>query len=224
MTIEKTNSTSIQDSDASLVSAAKREQQSAFEALVKRHETSVFRVVFRITRDKEDAKDVVQQSFHKAFTHLRTFEGKSSFYSWLTRIAINEALMHLRKNRKWRAVSLDDMSSEHHETSGTVEILDSAANPEDQYVQGERKRILSSAMKRLPSSMRNAVRLQLEDKTIVEIAEILGVGAPTVKARLFRARGKLHDVLKTHFKPGSLGARLRFRRPTSDVLEAAARI
>ena len=223
MTIEKTNSTSIQDSDASLVSAAKREQQSAFEALVKRHETSVFRVVFRITRDKEDAKDVVQQSFHKAFTHLRSFEGKSSFYSWLTRIAINEALMHLRKNRKWRAVSLDDVRSE-HETGGAVEILDSAANPEDQYVQGERKRILSSAMKRLPSSMRNAVRLQLEDKTIVEIAEILGVGAPTVKARLFRARGKLHDVLKTHFKPGSLGARLRFRRPTSDVLEAAARI
>jgi len=219
MVIEITNRTSIRDSDARLVSAAKQANGLAFETLVKRHEAKIFRIVFRITRNKEDAKDVVQQTLHKAFTHLKTFEGKSSFSTWLKRIAINQALMLMRKNRRSRAVPLDDMKFAEEKTI-PLEVLDSAANPEDQYVQEERDRMLSLAVNRLPSGTRAALRLRLEDRTIGEIAEILGVPSPTVKARLFRARGKLHELLKTYFKPGSASHRPQFQDATRDVIEA----
>jgi RNA polymerase sigma-70 factor, ECF subfamily len=223
MAIENTNRTSIRNSDASLVSAAQQANGFAFETLVKRYEAKIFRIVFRITRNKEDAKDVVQQTLHKAFTHLQTFEGESSFCTWLTRIAINEALMLMRRNRSLRAVPLDEMRSK-DETAIPLEVPDSAANPEEQYVQEERDRVLFLAVNRLPSGLRAALRLRLEDRTIGEIAEILGVGSPTVKARLFRARGKLHDLLKTYFKPDSANHRPQFRHPTRDVIEAAIRI
>ncbi|HEY1483154.1 MAG TPA: sigma-70 family RNA polymerase sigma factor [Candidatus Acidoferrum sp.] len=223
MAIENTNRTSVQDSDATLVSAAKQANGFAFETLVKRHEAKIFRIVFRITRDKEDAKDVVQQTLHKAFTHLKTFEGESSFSTWLTRIAINQALMLLRKNRRSRAVSLDEVRFV-VEKAIPLEVLDSAANPEDKYVQEERGRMLSVAVNRLPPGMRVALRLRLEDRTIGEIAEILGVPSPTVKARLFRARGKLNDLLKIYFKRDSASYRPQFRRATRDVIDAAVRI
>jgi RNA polymerase sigma-70 factor, ECF subfamily len=221
MAIENTNRTSIRDSDARLVNAAKQANGFAFETLVKRHEAKIFRIVFRITRNKEDAKDVVQQTLHKAFTHLQTFEGGSSFSTWLTRIAINQALMLMRKNRRLRAVPLDEMRFL-DEKAIPLDVLDSAANPEDQYVREERDRMLCLAVNRLPSGTRAALRLRLEDRTIGEIAEILGVPSPTVKARLFRARGKLHDLLKTYFKPDSASHRPQFRHATREVIEAAA--
>lgn len=223
MAIGNTNSTSIRDSDAILVSAAKQANGFAFETLVKRHEAKIFRIVFRITRNKEDAQDVVQQTLHKAFTHLQTFEGESFFSTWLTRIAINQAFMLMRKNRRLRAVPLDEMRFV-DEKAIPLEVLDPAANPEDQYVQEERDRMLSLAVNRLPFGMRAALCLQLEDRTIGEIAEILGVPSPTVKARLFRAREKLHDLLKTYFKPDSASHRPQFRHATRDAIEAAVRI
>src|SRR5215475_13716897 len=85
--------------DLKLVAATKNRESQAFELLVKRHEAKMFAVAFRITRNREDAQDVVQQSFWKAFVHLDAFQGKSSFSTWLTRIVINEAFMYLRKKR-----------------------------------------------------------------------------------------------------------------------------
>jgi RNA polymerase sigma-70 factor (ECF subfamily) len=197
MTHESRNTDFLQASDATLVGAAKQGNSAAFDILAKRHEAKIFRVILRITRNREDAQDAMQQSLHKAFTRLETFEEVSTFSTWLTRIAINEALMLIRKNRGMTSVSLDDASF----TRGILaqEIPDSAANPEEKYAQEEREQLLTSAMKQLPTRTQTALRLQLEDHTLGEIAEILDVRVSAVKARLFRARGILHELLKANF-------------------------
>ena len=101
----------VAEEDASLVAAAKARDTRAFELLVKRHERRIFSMAHRITRNREDAEDVVQQSFHKAFIHLKRFEGKSLFHTWLARIAINEALMLLRRNRGLQEVPIKESST-----------------------------------------------------------------------------------------------------------------
>ena len=197
-THQSRNTACIQASDTTLVDAAKHGNSAAFDILATRHEAKIFRALLRITRNREDAQDAMQQSLHKAFTRLETFEGESSFYTWLTRIAINEALMLKRKNRGTTTVSLDDANFKGVITLAQ-EIPESAANPEEKYAQAERGQILTHAMKQLPSETQTALRLQLEDHTLGEIAEILGVRVSAVKARLFRARGRLHDLLKANF-------------------------
>jgi RNA polymerase sigma-70 factor, ECF subfamily len=179
--------------DWTLLAAAKEGDGPAFECLMSRYQARVFAVAFRITRNREDAQDIVQQSFHKAFVHLDTFQGKASFSTWLTRIAINEALMCLRRKRALSEISLEDMKSE-PETFPT-EIPDKGKSPAEIYEQNERQRILSRAINRLSLESRTAVLLRLEERSIEEAAEILGVGSGTLKARLFRARERLRALL-----------------------------
>jgi RNA polymerase sigma-70 factor (ECF subfamily) len=183
-----------EESDSILVAATKNGESQAFEFLVKRHEAKTFSVAFRITRNREDAQDVVQQSFHKAFMHLDRFQGKSSFSTWLTRIVINEGLMCLRRNRSRKEISLDDVKSEPEELF-PVEIPDRGENPAEIYEHLEDERILCEAMSQLSAEFRTVVCLQLEERTIRETAEILGLGIGTLKARLFRARQKLRVLL-----------------------------
>src|ERR1700745_505353 len=95
--------------ERTLVVAARNGDEQAFEALFKRYQRKTFAVVLRYTRVVEDAEDIVQESFFKAFVHLCQFQGESSFSTWLTRIAINESLMFLRRIRAGREVSLDDI-------------------------------------------------------------------------------------------------------------------
>jgi RNA polymerase sigma-70 factor (ECF subfamily) len=161
---------------------------------VKRYEARTFSVAFRITRNREDAQDVVQQSFCKAFVHLDSFQEKSSFSTWLTRIVINEGLMCLRRNRSRKEISLDDEKSEPEELF-PVEIVDRGKNPAEIYEQRENEHILCEAMNQLKAEFRTAVRLQLEGRTVSETAEILGLGIGTLKARLFRGRQKLRVLL-----------------------------
>src|SRR5580704_18618909 len=115
--------------DMTLVAAAKNENRQAFEVLVERHARRVFSAARRMTRTREDADDVVQQSFQKAFTHLRQFEGKSAFSTWLTRITITEALMFLRRSRRFREVLIDDLNR-NEETTTVLEVPDSSPDPE----------------------------------------------------------------------------------------------
>ena len=183
-----------EESDSTLVAATKNGESQAFEFLVKRHEAKTFSVAFRITRNREDAQDVVQQSFHKAFMHLDRFQEKSSFSTWLTRIVINEGLMCLRRTRARREVSLGDVESESEELF-LPEIPDRGANPAEIYEQLENERILCEAMNQLSEEFRTVVSLRLEDRTVNETAEILGLGIGTLKARLFRARQKLRVLL-----------------------------
>jgi len=143
--------------DMTLVAAAKKKDPEAFEfwSNVTREESSSQRG--RVAHTREDAEDVVQQSLQKAFVHLDQFEGKSSFSTWLTRIAINEALILLRKSRGLREVLIND-SNEGEETSFVLEIPDSGPSPEDNYSQRERQRILFSALNELPHGMRRAIQ------------------------------------------------------------------
>jgi RNA polymerase sigma-70 factor, ECF subfamily len=181
--------------DSTLVAATKNGESQAFEFLVRRHEAKAFSRAFRITRNREDAQDVVQESFHKAFMHLDSFQAKSSFSTWLTRIVINEGFMCLRRNRTRREISLDGVKSESADLF-PPEIPDRRENPAETYEQLETEYILCEAINQLHPKLRTVVCLKLQERTVREIAEILGPGIGTLKARLFRARQKLRVLLK----------------------------
>jgi len=185
-----------QDDEATLVLAAKSGDGQAFEILIERHRQRILAVARRLTRIREDAEDIVQQSFQKAFVHLHKFEGRSSFSTWLTRIAINEALMLLRRGRGLREVSIDDLSG-NEETALGLEMPDSRAGPESAFLQGERNRILSAAMNKLRPGIRKAIELrELGELSIEEAAQVMGLSVAAVKGRVFHGRRKLHQVLK----------------------------
>jgi len=131
--------------DEELVAAAKSGDELAFETIVKRHRQRIFALALRYTRSREDAEDVVQQTFQRAFIHLQDFEGRSSFSTWLTSIVINEALMLLRRRRALREVPIDD-SSDDEGAPPALEIADASPDPEASCLQGERARILSAAV------------------------------------------------------------------------------
>jgi RNA polymerase sigma-70 factor (ECF subfamily) len=126
--------------DEVLVAAAKDGDEQAFEVLIKRHHRRILALALRYVRVREDAEDIVQQTFQKAFVNLHRFEGKSSFSTWLTRIAINEALMLLRRGRMLREVSIDE-SSNREETSRDLELSDLSPDPEASCLRREAARI-----------------------------------------------------------------------------------
>ncbi len=181
-------------SDELLVSAAKSGERSAFVALCERHSNKTLRRIYRITKNWQDAEDVLQDSFLKAFIHLKNFEGRSSFSSWLTRIAINSALMNLRKKRTLE-IPIDN-NNDAHTTWGTWEPQDHAENPESHYAQREREELLRTAILRLPSIYRDVVRLQhAEECSTDQIARTLGISVSATKSRLSRAKITLRASL-----------------------------
>jgi RNA polymerase sigma factor (sigma-70 family) len=189
-----------QDEEATLIHAAKSGDGRAFGVLVARHQQRLLSVARRFSRIREDAEDIVQQCFQKAFVHLHKFEARSSFSTWLTRIAINEALMLLRRGRGLREISIDDMSAD-EETPVRLEIPDSRPGPESAFLQDERRRILSAAMNKLTPRTRKTIELrELAELSTEEAARVMGLSIAVVKGRLFHGRRKLHKVLL-----GSLG-------------------
>lgn len=183
-----------------LVVAAKNGDQQAFETLFKRHRQRILRVAMRYAHVREDAEDIVQQSFQKAFVHLCAFQGRSSFGTWLTSIAIREALMFLRSFGAAREVSIDDVNNEEGRTVG-IQIPDSSPDPEASYAQQERAQILSSAMNKLTPRMRQALELrELAELSAKEAAQRMHLSVGAVKARLFHAKRKLRDRLRRQMK------------------------
>lgn len=183
-----------------LVVAAKNGDEQAFETLFKRHRQNILRVVLRYAHVREDAEDIVQQSFQKAFVYLHKFEGKSSFSTWLTRIAINESLMLLRHGRALREVSVDD-HSEAEGTAASLEMPDSRPDPEASYLRRERAQILSETLGNLRPGVRKAIELrELAELSTEETARRMGVSVGAVKARLFHARKKLQEKLSRYMK------------------------
>jgi RNA polymerase sigma-70 factor (ECF subfamily) len=184
-----------------LLVAAKRGNSAAFEILCKQSANMVFRVARRMMRNKEDAEDVLQESFQRAFIHLKTFNGDSRFSTWLSRIAINAALMKLRKKHRLWDVSLDE-SAEAEQSSSRLDVEDQGLNPEQLYAQKERQRILSEAMSGLTPGMRKAIELrELDERSTEETARIMGISVGAVKARVFHGRRKLRERLKHFVKP-----------------------
>ena len=183
-----------------LVDAARNGDVGAFEQLVRRYDRSVFRIAQHITQNREDAEDVVQDAFLKAFQNLGQFQGQSKFYTWLVRIAVNEALMRLRRRRPERMVSLDeDIKTE--EDSMPREVADWSPNPEQLYSQAELKDILSKTIQGLPPGFRTVFVLRdVEALSTEETAEALNLSIPAVKSRLLRARLQLRERLNKFFK------------------------
>lgn len=189
--------------DSSLVASAKRGDREAFDLLMERHERRILFTAMRITRNREDAEDVVQQSFQNAFIHLDEFEEKASFSTWLTRIALNEALMHKRRTRRAQ-VSLDEPHSA-QDPRPAVEMVDSRPGPDSSFFQDERSRLLLSAMNGLKPEMRSAIEAcDLAEKSVKETADLLGVSLSAAKSRISRGRAALREKLKRHFLPVSL--------------------
>jgi RNA polymerase sigma-70 factor (ECF subfamily) len=184
--------------DDTVVLAAKSGDEQAFGSLVQRYQPKIFAVALRYTRIPQDAEDVVQQTFQKAFIHLHRFEGKSSFSTWLTRIAINEALMFLRRGRALREVSLDDSRTDETDAR-PLEIPDSGPDPEMSYLQREGAQVLSAAIDNLTLRMRTAIELrELAELSTRETARRMGVSVAAVKARIFHGRSKLRKTLRRH--------------------------
>jgi RNA polymerase sigma-70 factor (ECF subfamily) len=154
----------------------------------------------RYTRVREDAEDVVQQTFQKAFIHLNKFQGKSSFSTWLTRIAINEALMLVRRGRALREIPVDD-SSDHGVAASALETLDASPDPETSYLRRERVQILSETLGNLRPGLRLAIALrELAELSTEETARLMGISVAAVKARLFHARRKLGKTMRHYMR------------------------
>jgi RNA polymerase sigma factor (sigma-70 family) len=175
-------------SEAKLVAAAKQGQRAAFGELCERHTEKVFRVVHRITRNREDAEDAVQDCFLSAFVHMNDFDGRSQFVTWLARIAINAALAKLRKKRGIREIPMEEPSPS-AEFEPHYEVVDAAPNPEQTYTQQERNDVLNAAIGGLRPRARKVVEVhQLQEYSIRETAQILGISTAAAKARMFHAR------------------------------------
>jgi RNA polymerase sigma-70 factor (ECF subfamily) len=183
-----------------LVAQAKAGDQNAFTELVNRYERKIYRLAKNITQNDEDAEDVLQDAFLKAYTHLDNFKGDSKFYTWIVRIAVNEALMRLRKRKTDRTVPLDEPVELGEETVQR-EIAVWEDNPEQQYSQEEWRRILDEAVESLKPDFRTVFVLRdIEELSTEETAETLGISVPAVKSRLLRARLALRERLTRQFK------------------------
>lgn len=187
-------------SDEELVELAKAGDDEAFPKLVQRYSRRIFRVARNITNHDEDAEDVLQETFLKAYGHLESFQGNSKFYTWLVRIAMNESLMKLRKRRSDKVVSLDEELDTGEDTV-TREIAVWEGNPEDRYSQDEMRDILDKTIASLPESFRSVFVLRdVEELSTEETADLLGLSVPAVKSRLLRARLQLREKLTRLFK------------------------
>lgn len=180
--------------DGSLVTAAKSGDQQAYAELCRRHSSRVFRTVFRITRNAEDAEDALQESLMKAFVHLGSFNERSAFSSWLTRIAINCAFMQLRKRRNDTESGLNLFDGSDNEDQRV--FVEPSPNPEDVCVEKELARTVRHAVGRLPPSLRGAISVRYyQDASLEEIAKALGITEGATKARLYRGRAALRRTL-----------------------------
>src|SRR5689334_19230615 len=186
--------------ELALVRAAKAGDDSAFEELVRRYDRNVFRIAQHITQNREDAEDVVQEAFLKAYGNLAKFQEQSKFYTWLARIAVNEALMKLRRRKPERTVSLDeDVKTE--DDSLPREVADWSPNPEQQYTQAELREMLDKTIHGLPATFRTVFVLRdVEGLSTEETAEALELSIPAVKSRLLRARLQLRERLNKYFQ------------------------
>ncbi|HEY6767993.1 MAG TPA: sigma-70 family RNA polymerase sigma factor [Candidatus Sulfotelmatobacter sp.] len=206
--------------EAILVEAAKSGNHSALEELWARHSHRAFRSAYRILGNRDDAEDTLQDAWMKAFVHLKTFDGRSKFSTWLTRIAINSALMVLRRKRSHPETSMD--WSVDGETWEEWEVPDNRSNIEDLYLKKEAEQKLKEAIESLRPPLRFVMEIQrLHYGTNKEIADAAGISVAALKSRLVRARALVRSSLQSSMSstlPGfASGAKAaRKMRPSSD--------
>lgn len=192
--------------ESELVSQARTGDARAFSDLIGKYERKIFRLAQHITQNREDAEDVLQETFLKAYEHLDQFQGNSKFYTWIVRIAVNQALMKLRKRKSDRTVSMD----EGIDTGEDIVVREIAAwdeDPEERYSRDEINVILNEAVESLAPPYRTVFVLRdVEELSTEETAEALDLSIPAVKSRLLRARLQLRDKLTKFFKRKGDGA------------------
>ncbi len=185
--------------ESAVVARARAGDSEAFGELMNRYQNKIYRLAKHITQNDEDAEDVLQEAFLKAYEHLDRFQGNSKFYTWLVRIAVNEALMKLRKRRGDRTVPLDEPVDTGEEMVNR-EIAVWEDNPEQRYSREEMQQILDEAIQDLKPDFRTVFLLRdIEELSTEETAEALGVSVPAVKSRLLRARLALREKLTRKF-------------------------
>jgi RNA polymerase sigma factor (sigma-70 family) len=175
-----------------LLAAAEQGQTEAFGALCEPLARKLVQSAQRITRNREDAEDALQDAFMSAFIHIKNFDGRSSFSTWLTRIAINSALMTLRKKRSSREIPIG--SGELGANGVGWDVPDPFANPEKLCAQREKERLLREAICELRPTIRQAVEFQLRGLSMEETAEMTGVSVTAAKGRLFHGRRALRKA------------------------------
>jgi len=202
----KSRAVDVVDPDLPLVNASRNGDVSAFEELIKKYDRKLFRVAQGILQSNEDAEEVVQTAFLKAYQNLHRFQGKAKFSTWLTRIAMNESFMRLRKQRTKREQSLDSQIGIPAEESGSrflhqrLNLTDWAANPESLYSTTELRHILEKSLQKLQPGLRVVFILRdVEGHSINETAGILKLTPTAVKTRLSRARLQLREELSQYF-------------------------
>lgn len=188
----------IAPADLELVHASKAGDIHAFEELVHRYDRKLLRIAQHVTNNREDAEDVVQESFLKSFQHLNEFRETSQFSTWLYRIALNESLLKLRKRRTAREISIDkDFESD---DDLPIDVVDWAPNPEQLYETTQLRSILRATLQELSASLRVVFVLRdIEMLSLHETAEALQLSVSAVKARSWRARMQLRERLTAYF-------------------------
>jgi RNA polymerase sigma-70 factor (ECF subfamily) len=186
--------------DVELVERVKAGDLAAFEQLMRQYERQIFRISLQITQNREDAEDIVQDTFFKAFQKIDQFQGNSKFYTWLVRIAVNESLMRLRKRKAQKTVSMDE-EIQTDEGSIPRDFADWMPNPEQNYSQAELADILRRTIQGLPPGFRAVFVLRdIDGLSTEETAQALKLSVPAVKSRLLRARLQLRERLSRYFR------------------------
>ncbi len=186
--------------EATLVALSRGRDARAYSELVRRYEGKIFRLAQHITQNREDAEDVLQETFMRAYEHLDQFQGASKFYTWIVRIAVNQALMKLRRRKSDKSVSLDETIDTGEDTV-VREIAAWDEDPEQRFSREELHGLLDSAVQSLDPLYRSVFVLRdIDDLSTEETAEALGLSVPAVKSRLLRARLQLREKLTRFFK------------------------
>jgi len=192
-------------SDEDLVTQAKAKDYNAFEELMKRYEKGVYNLALRMTKNAEEAEEILQDTFFSAFRNLDGFREESSFKTWIYKVATNYALMKLRKKKQFSKVFLDEPLQVEGEEIPR-DIADWSRNPEDLYEKRELRRILREAVDSLPEIYQTVFWLRdIDGLSNQEVAEILGLSLPAVKSRILRARILMREDLSKYFKDGKSG-------------------
>lgn len=183
--------------DTDLVLLAQHGIEEAYVELCRRHRTMAYRIVSRITKNHEDSEDVVQESILKAYLHIRSFDGRSRFSTWLTRIAINTALMARRRARVRAAESLDDASYDGQSLMDSLEYH--SPSPEALVVEMDQHAQMLRTIEGLPPNLRGVLELRLDGNTSVrEAADAMGISLAAAKSRLMRAQREVISRMRAH--------------------------
>ena len=191
----------VTDPDLALVRASREGDMTAFEELVQKYDRKLLRLAMSVTHNPDDAREVVQDAFFKAYRNLSKFREDAKFSTWLTRIALNESLMKLRKQRVHQEVAIaDDVHDDSGDSHPVFDPVEWSADPEELYSTVEFREILEKSLEKLTPALRVVFILRdIEEHSILQTAEILNLTTNAVKARLSRARQQLRAELSMYF-------------------------